>query len=49
MIKSLEELSQILVAAGISTSQEEQILTVAKKLSAFPEVIEERQLHEPHP
>jgi hypothetical protein len=51
MIKSLEELSQILAAVGISisASQEEQILTAVKNLSASPEVIEKQDFHELHP
>jgi hypothetical protein len=47
MIKSLEELSRILALAGISTSQEEQILAVVKNLSASLEAIEETDIHEP--
>ncbi len=39
MILSLEELSHILAAAGISTSQEEQILTSVKNLPASQELI----------
>ena len=46
MIKSLEELSRILTAAGISSSQEEQILTTVKNLSSSPEVIKEPEFHE---
>ena len=38
---SLEELSKILAAVGISSSQGEQILTVIKNLSTSPEVKEE--------
>jgi hypothetical protein len=49
MIKSLTELSQILAAVGISASQEEQILTIVKNLSASPKVIEEEEFHELHP
>lgn len=49
MIKILRELSQILVVAGISTSQEEQILSIFKNLATSLEVIEEQQIHEPHP
>jgi len=49
MIKSLEEISQILIVAEISSSHEVQILIVAKKLFNFPEAIEEQQLHESHP
>ena len=47
MIKNLEELSQILALARISTSQEEWILVVVKNLSASLEVIEEPDIHEP--
>ena len=46
IIKSLEELSQILAATGISSSQEEQILIAVKNLSASPEVIKEPEFHE---
>ncbi len=46
MIKSLEELSQIIGATGIFASQEEQILTAVKNLSVSPKVIEEQQIHE---
>ena len=46
MINIFEELSWILVAAEISSSQEEQILTVVKNLSASPEVIKELEFHE---
>jgi hypothetical protein len=46
MIKSLEELSRILAVAGISSSQEEQILTVVKNLSTSLEVIKEPEFHE---
>ena len=49
MTKSLEELSQILVVARISSFQEEKILTVVKNLSASPKVIEEEEFHELHP
>ena len=49
MIKSLKELSRILAATEISSSQEEQILTAVKNLSASPEVIKELEQHEPHP
>jgi len=49
MIKILGELSQILAVARISASQEEQILIPVKNLSSSPEVIEEQQIHEPHP
>jgi hypothetical protein len=37
---SLEELSQILAAVGISPSQEEHILAAAKNLSTSPEILE---------
>jgi hypothetical protein len=43
---SLEELSQILVATGISSSQEERILTIAKKLNTSPEILEESRPYE---
>lgn len=46
MIKILEELSRILEAVGISSSQEEQILTAVKNLSAFLEVIKKPEFHE---
>ena len=46
MIKSLEEFSRILAVAGISSSQEEQILTAVKNLSASLEAIDEREIHE---
>ncbi|MCY6488027.1 hypothetical protein, partial [Actinobacillus pleuropneumoniae] len=49
MINILGELSQILAGAGISSFQEEQILTIVKNLFASSEVIEEQQIHEPHP
>jgi hypothetical protein len=49
MIKSLEEISQILAAAWISTSQEDKILTIVKNLSASPKIIEEEEFHEIHP
>ena len=49
MIKSFEELSQILAATGIFSSQEEHILTVVKNLSTSPKDIEEPKFHEPHP
>ena len=45
---SLEELSQILVAVGISSSQEKHILTIFKNLSTSPEVKEEPTFHESH-
>ena len=46
MIKNLEGLSQIIVASGISSSQEEQILTAVKNLSASQGVIKEQKIHE---
>ena len=46
MINILEELSRILVAVGISSSQEEQILTAVKSLSTSVEVIKEPDFHE---
>ena len=46
MIKILEEISQILAVARISSSQEEQILTAVKNLSASLEVIKESEFHE---
>ena len=49
MIKSLEELSQILALVGISSSQEEKILAIVKNLSTSPEAIYEIEQHEPHP
>jgi hypothetical protein len=49
MIKILEELSQILAVIGISTSQEEKILTSVKNLFASPKDIEEPKFHVPHP
>lgn len=49
MIKSLEELSRILAAVEISSSQEEQILTTVKNLSNSSEAINEPEQHEPHP
>lgn len=49
MIKSLEELSQILTTTRISASQEEQILTIIKNLFASLEVIKEEEFHELHP
>ena len=36
MIKSFKELSQILAAIGISSSQEEETLITVKNLSASP-------------
>ena len=46
MIKSLEEISEILAGARISSSQEEQILTVIKNPFASPKVIKEPKFHE---
>jgi hypothetical protein len=46
VIISLEELSQILAIAGISSSQEEHILTIAKNLSTSPEILEELRSYE---
>jgi hypothetical protein len=43
---SLEELSQILVAAGISSFQEEHILIIVKNLSTSSEMIKEPKSHE---
>jgi hypothetical protein len=40
VIISLEELSQILAIARISSSQEEHILTIAKNLSTSLEILE---------
>ena len=50
MIMSLKELSQVLVVARIliSSSQEENILTVVKNLSTSPEFIKEPKSHELH-
>jgi hypothetical protein len=48
MIKSLKELSQIIAAAGISASQEEQILTAVKNLPSSQEVVKEEEFHEQH-
>jgi hypothetical protein len=44
----LQELSQILAAAGISASQEEKILTAIKNIPVLWEVIENQKFHEPH-
>ena len=41
MIISLRELTQILATVGISSSQEEHILTAVKNSSTSPEVKEE--------
>ena len=46
VIISLEELSQILAIVGISYSQEEHILTIAKNLSTSPEILEESRSYE---
>jgi hypothetical protein len=43
---SLRELSQILAIAGISSFQEEHILTIAKNLSTSPEILEESRSYE---
>jgi hypothetical protein len=43
---SLGELSQILAAVGISSFQEEHILTIVKNLSTSPEILEEPKSHE---
>jgi hypothetical protein len=43
---SLEEVSQIRAIAGISSSQEENILTIAKNLSTSPEILEELRSYE---
>jgi hypothetical protein len=43
---SLEELSQILAIVGISSSQEEHILTIAKNLNTSPEILEESRSYE---
>jgi hypothetical protein len=43
---SLRELSQILAIAGISSSQEEHILTIAKNLNTSPEILEESRSYE---
>ena len=45
---SLEELTQILAVAGISSSQEKHILKVVKKLPTYLEVKEEPKFHGPH-
>jgi hypothetical protein len=42
----LRELSQILAIAGISSSQEEHILTIAKNLNTYPEILEESRSYE---
>jgi hypothetical protein len=43
---SLRELSQILAIAGISSSQEEHILTIAKNLNTSLEILEESRSYE---
>ena len=43
---SLEELSQILAVAGISSFQEEHILTIVKNLSTSPEILEKSRSYE---
>ena len=43
---SLEQLTQILAEAGISSSQEEKILIVAKRFTTPPEVKEESTFEE---
>jgi hypothetical protein len=43
---SLRELSQILVAVGISSFQEERILTIANNLSTSPKILEESRSYE---
>ena len=47
IITSLEELSQILGLAGISSSQEEHILTIVRILSTSPKDTEELKSYEP--
>jgi len=47
MTMSLEELSQILAASGISSSQEEHILTTVKNLYASPKDKKEWKSYEP--
>lgn len=42
----LQEISQILVTVGISTSQEEKILTTIKNISTLREVIKGEEFHE---
>ena len=46
MTISLEELSQILVTTGISSFQEEHILTIVKNVSTSPEILEESRSYE---
>jgi hypothetical protein len=43
---SLEELSQILETTGISSFQEEHILTLVKNLSTSPKILEESKSYE---
>jgi hypothetical protein len=43
---SLRELSQILAIVGISSSQEEHILTIAKNLNTSPKILEESRSYE---
>ena len=43
---SLEELSQILATVGISSFQEEHILTIVKKFSTSPKILEESRSYE---
>jgi hypothetical protein len=43
---SLEELSQILATIGISSFQEEHILTIVKNLSTYQEILEESRSYE---
>jgi hypothetical protein len=43
---SLRELSQILAIDGISSSQEEHILTIVKNLNTSPEILEESRSYE---
>jgi hypothetical protein len=48
VIISLEELSQILETVGISSFQEEHILTLLKNLSTSSEILEESRSYELH-
>jgi hypothetical protein len=43
---SLEELSQILATTGISSFQEEHILTIVMNLSTSPKILEESRSYE---
>ena len=43
---SLREIYQILAIARISSSQEEQILTIAKNLNTSPKILEESRSYE---